>query len=175
MAAASMPFTTSITGSTLSSTLPSSTQDALTFEFWQGPSYRKDEEWVRRKPKRAKGREAHRASNLLRIALSADTTLNRCRRTGRSADSPPARDDYSHTRSDLRAALLGTRNKDGGWGYAPGRRSRIEPTCWAALALGHSEGHSPDVESLRVWKRQDDWLVDVPGVPPNTAFNALAG
>jgi hypothetical protein len=87
----------------------------------------------------------------------------------------PARDNHSHTRSDLRAALLGARNKDGGWGYAPGRRSRIEPTCWAVLALGHSEGHSPDVELLRAWKRQDDWLVDVPGVPPNTAFNALAG
>jgi hypothetical protein len=85
-----------------------------------------------------------------------------------------ARDNYSHTRSDLRSALLGARNKDGGWGYAPGRRSRIEPTCWAALALGHSEGIVPDTATLRAWKRQDDWLVDVLGAPSNTAFNALA-
>jgi hypothetical protein len=85
-----------------------------------------------------------------------------------------ARDSYSHTRSNLRAALLGARNKDGGWGYATGRRSRIEPTCWAALALGHSEGHAPDVTALRAWKRQDDWLMDFAGAPPNTAFNALA-
>jgi hypothetical protein len=84
------------------------------------------------------------------------------------------RADYSRIRSDLRSVLLATRNKDGGWGYAPGRRSRIEPTCWAELALGHSEGRAPDVESLRTWKRQNDWLVDVAGAPPNNAFNALA-
>jgi hypothetical protein len=84
------------------------------------------------------------------------------------------RTDYSRIRSDLRAALLDGRNRDGGWGYAPGRRSRIEPTSWAALALGHSEGHMPDVEPLRAWHRQNDWLMDVPGAPPNIAFNALA-
>jgi hypothetical protein len=82
--------------------------------------------------------------------------------------------DYSHIRSDLRAALVDARNRDGGWGYAPGRRSRIEPTSWAALALGHSEGHAPEVESLRAWQRRNDWLIDIPGAPPNTAFNALA-
>jgi hypothetical protein len=92
----------------------------------------------------------------------------------RAGGLSPARDNYSRTRADLRAALLGTRNKDGGWGYAAGRRSRIEPTCWASLALGHSEGRAPDVESLRAWNRQDNWLVDVPGTPPNIAFNALA-
>jgi hypothetical protein len=84
------------------------------------------------------------------------------------------RADYSRIRSGLRAALLDARNMDGGWGYAPGRRSRIEPTSWAALALGHSEGQAPDVESLRAWQRQNDWLMDLPGTPPNIAFNALA-
>src|SRR5688572_12010557 len=82
--------------------------------------------------------------------------------------------DYSRFRSDLRSALLAARNVDGGWGYARGRRSRIEPTCWAVLALGHSEGRAPEVESLRAWKRQADLLIDVPGAPPNNAFNALA-
>jgi hypothetical protein len=81
--------------------------------------------------------------------------------------------DYSRFRSDLRSVLLSARNDDGGWGYARGRRSRIEPTCWAALALGHSEGRAPDVESLRAWKRQAELLVDVPAAPPNNAFNAL--
>ena len=90
-------------------------------------------------------------------------------------DPLTTRVDGSRVRSDLQSALLGARNKDGGWGYAPGRHSRIEPTCWAVLALGHSEGHSPDVELLRAWTRQNDWLMDVPGAAPNTAFNALAG
>jgi hypothetical protein len=74
----------------------------------------------------------------------------------------------------LRKALLAARNQDGGWGYAPGRQSRIEPTCWAELALGHSLGRAPDVDSIRRWRRQDDWLLDVPGAPPNITFNALA-
>ena len=76
--------------------------------------------------------------------------------------------------SALRKALLAARNQDGGWGYAPGRHSRIEPTCWAELALGHSLGRAPDVDSIRRWKCQDDWLLDVPGAPPNITFNALA-
>ena len=84
------------------------------------------------------------------------------------------RTDHSRIRSHLRAALLDARNKDGGWSYTPRRRSRIEPTSWAALALGHSEGHAPDVESLRAWQRNDDWLMDVANAPPNIAFNALA-
>jgi hypothetical protein len=81
---------------------------------------------------------------------------------------------HSHARAGLQTALLAARNHDGGWAYAPGRRSRIEPTCWAALALGHSEGQTPDVDALGAWKRQDAWLIDVAGAPPNTAFNALA-
>jgi len=85
-----------------------------------------------------------------------------------------AKADYSRIRSDLRSVLQAARNPDGGWGYAARRRSRIEPTCWASLALGHSEGRVPDVESLRAWRRQTDWLVDVAGAPPNNAFNALA-
>jgi hypothetical protein len=95
-------------------------------------------------------------------------------RKGGARDHLAAQADYSRIRSDLRAVLLAARNPDGGWGYAMGRRSRIEPTCWAALALGHSEGRGPDCESLRVWTRQNDWLVDVAGAPPNNAFNALA-
>jgi hypothetical protein len=88
--------------------------------------------------------------------------------------SDPARARLEHTRSALRQALASTRNSDGGWAYSSGRRSRIEPTCWASLALGHLEGRTPDVTPLRHWKRQDGWLVDVAGAPANNAFNALA-
>ena len=40
---------------------------------------------------------------------------------------------------DLRQQLLDGRNADGGWGYYRGRVSRLEPTCWALLALGVDE------------------------------------
>ena len=95
-------------------------------------------------------------------------------RTVGGRDPLATRVDGSRIRSDLQSVLLAARNRDGGWGYAPGRHSRIEPTCWAELALGHSQGRPPDVDSIRAWKRQDDWMVDVPGAPPNIAFNALA-
>src|SRR5438105_856772 len=37
--------------------------------------------------------------------------------------------------TDMRRALLSAVNADGGWGYYPGHASRLEPTCWALLAL----------------------------------------
>ena len=77
-------------------------------------------------------------------------------------------------RAGLRTTLAMARNPDGGWAYARGKQSRLEPTCWALLALAHSEGRDPDVDVLRGWRRQDGWLADVAGVPPNHAFNALA-
>ena len=73
-----------------------------------------------------------------------------------------------------RRALLSARNSDGGWPYLKGRRSRLEPTCWALLALARAEAREPELDVLRKWPRQDGWFVDVQGVPPNHAFNALA-
>lgn len=32
-----------------------------------------------------------------------------------------------------------SQNEDGGWGFQPGHESRVEPTCWALLALRQSE------------------------------------
>jgi len=34
--------------------------------------------------------------------------------------------------------LLKSQNQDGGWGFHPGSESRVEPTCWALLALSNS-------------------------------------
>ena len=113
---------------------------------------------------------------LLSFRQAADSTQigMAMKRTVVGRDPLTTRADGSRIRSDLQSALLAARNRDGGWGYAPGRHTRIEPTCWAELALAHSQGRPPNVDSIRAWKRQDDWMVDVPGAPPNIAFNALA-
>jgi hypothetical protein len=72
--------------------------------------------------------------------------------------------------ADLKQVLLRTRNKDGGWGYYAGKASRLEPTCWALLALGPEVDHSV----LRNWPLKDGLLVD-PGSPtPNVGFHGLA-
>lgn len=80
----------------------------------------------------------------------------------------------------LREALVAGRNRDGGWGYYPGKASRLEPTCWALLSLsepGDPEGAALAASALRLvanWQR-DDGLLAEPGLPPNLAFNGLAG
>jgi hypothetical protein len=76
--------------------------------------------------------------------------------------------------SSLVEALLALRNQDGGWGYYTGKSSRIEPTCWAQLALARAAGSPVDITLLRGWPREGDWLVDAKGAPINYAFNALA-
>jgi hypothetical protein len=77
----------------------------------------------------------------------------------------------------VRDTLLRHRNADGGWGYAPGKSSRLEPTCWSLLAVARTANRGLEATELDVlnrWKRQDPWLVDVAGAPVNYAFNALA-
>jgi hypothetical protein len=73
-------------------------------------------------------------------------------------------------------------NADGGWGYVRGNTSRLEPTCWALLALLDT-GSEPADRKERVLAalaalaaRQDKTglLIDVPGALPNFAFNGLA-
>ena len=85
-----------------------------------------------------------------------------------------ARMDRGKTVLGLREALLGLRNADGGWGYYPGKTSRLEPTCWALLALAREAGAPLDVTPLQKWPRDAGWLVDATGAPINYAFNALA-
>jgi hypothetical protein len=69
----------------------------------------------------------------------------------------------------LRRFLLAGRNADGGWGYYPGKGSRLEPTCWALLALPEIE---PSV--LITWPARNGLLQERPGGDANFAFHALA-
>lgn len=86
----------------------------------------------------------------------------------------PVRSERSGVTSGLRDALLGLRNADGGWGYYPGKTSRLEPTCWALLALARQSGAPVEIGPLQKWPRDAGWLVDAKGAPANFAFNALA-
>lgn len=70
----------------------------------------------------------------------------------------------------LKQALLRSRNEDGGWGYYAGKASRLEPTCWALLALG-SAG---DDAVLRNWALKDGLLIDPNSPTANYGFHGLA-
>jgi hypothetical protein len=65
--------------------------------------------------------------------------------------------------------LLRNRNSDGGWGYSPGKTSRLEPTCWALLALRDS-----DAGVLRSWPAQNGLLLERSGGEANYGFHAVA-
>jgi hypothetical protein len=59
---------------------------------------------------------------------------------------------YLRSRLDF---LLGTQNADGGWGYFPGKRSWLEPTAYAMLAL---DGNADAQTALdRAWMALRSW------------------
>jgi hypothetical protein len=70
--------------------------------------------------------------------------------------------------SALRRFLLAGRNADGGWGYYPGKASRLEPTCWALLALTDL-----DASVLSTWPAADGLLRERRDGEVNFAFHAL--
>jgi hypothetical protein len=84
--------------------------------------------------------------------------------------------------SEMRVALLSAVNADGGWGYYPGKGSRLEPTCWALMALRNAELGPPSrrasSSALFQQSRYKDGLLLEPAVRdedrPNLAFNGLA-
>lgn len=91
------------------------------------------------------------------------------------------------TRADETAAkrlaevLRSSVNRDGGWGYSPAKASRLEPTCWAALALLDSRLAADDaprvdaaVNLIAGWQRPGGLLAESASLPPNLAFNGLA-
>ena len=71
--------------------------------------------------------------------------------------------------NQLRQFLLAGRNADGGWAYFPGKATRLEPTCWALMALPETD---PDV--LRRWPLAGDLLRERAGGDPNFGFHANA-
>jgi hypothetical protein len=85
---------------------------------------------------------------------------------------PPRHD--SEDIVSLRRALLLAANPGGGWGYYAGKASRLEPTCWALLALGADPATSAHAAFLTRSQRPGGWLVEDPRWPTNVAFNALA-
>lgn len=83
----------------------------------------------------------------------------------------------AHPGTVLREALLAGANSTGGWGYYAGKASRLEPTCWALLALGSNDrkaaaGVHP--QFLERCQQSSGWLVEDPHWPVNIGFNALA-
>jgi hypothetical protein len=80
------------------------------------------------------------------------------------------------TPHQLTSLLLDARNGDGGWGYYAGKSSRLEPTCWALLALRNANA-SIDSAVLQRWPARDGLLLErAQGEAqgePNYAFHAL--
>jgi hypothetical protein len=89
--------------------------------------------------------------------------------------------DRSALTTELRRVLVAAGADAGGWGYYPGKASRLEPTCWALLALAATSN-----ESIGAWRssteshfqflaraqRPDGLLLDAPSLP-NLGFNGL--
>jgi hypothetical protein len=69
----------------------------------------------------------------------------------------------------IEAVLRRGRNADLGWGYYFHKRSRLEPTCWALLAL-----RDADPQALRNWPIRDGLLLENADGEPNYAFHGLA-
>jgi hypothetical protein len=70
----------------------------------------------------------------------------------------------------VRQFLLQARNADGGWGYQASHASRLEPTCWASLALGSTLEHTV----LERWSSVEGLLLERHGGAPNYAFHGQA-
>lgn len=63
-----------------------------------------------------------------------------------------------------REYLQGSQNADGGWGYFPGKKSWLEPTAFAALALASDPACSDCV--VRAWKLIRSWQTQDGGFRP---------
>jgi hypothetical protein len=75
---------------------------------------------------------------------------------------------------DLTNVLIVGRNPDGAWGYYRQKRSRLEPTCWALLALASTGDSGAAGDALRQWPARDGLLLERAEGEPNYAFHALA-
>jgi hypothetical protein len=75
---------------------------------------------------------------------------------------------------NLAESLRQGQNADGGWGYFPGKSSRLEPTAFAALALAGTADGAAAAAVLRRWPSTDDLLLERPGGEPNYGFHGVA-
>ena len=77
---------------------------------------------------------------------------------------------------ELRLEILRkNQNADGGWGYFPGKMSRVEPTCYALRALGSSNPCWPHgLRFLISCQEQSGGLNSGPGIPGATWVTQLA-
>jgi hypothetical protein len=72
--------------------------------------------------------------------------------------------------ADISEVLRAAASSTSGWPYFGGQSSRLEPTCWALLAL-MSEGGTAFLERCQP---HGALMADDPHQPPNLAFNGLA-
>ena len=90
---------------------------------------------------------------------------------------PRANASGAHADADLRVALRNSANRTGGWPYYTGKSSRLEPTCWALIALGVdgllSSERTQHRDFLARAQQSSGWLTEDPHVPVNIGFNAL--
>jgi hypothetical protein len=76
---------------------------------------------------------------------------------------------------DLTELLIAGQNADGGWGYYRNKKSRLEPTCWAVLALASAgNDRAAAGEALRHWPARAGLLLERAGGEPNYGFQGLA-
>ncbi len=75
---------------------------------------------------------------------------------------------------NLAESLRRTQNADGGWGYFPGKASRLEPTAFAALALADTAAGAAAAAVLHQWPSTDGLLLERTGGEPNYGFHGVA-
>ena len=72
-----------------------------------------------------------------------------------------------------RQFLLDVQNRDGGWGYFPGKQSWLEPTVWAALALRGTQAAERAGTLIRSWAVAEGGWRSAAEVPQVTWTSAL--
>lgn len=93
----------------------------------------------------------------------------------------PQADRARTSQASRRSALVDLAAASGGWSYYAARSSRIEPTCWALLALGPAGAEPRETAALtgartflRGLQRPDGLLVEPATPGPNYGWNGLA-
>jgi hypothetical protein len=76
---------------------------------------------------------------------------------------------------ELAGIIIRAANPAGGWGYYPGKLSRIEPTCWAILAVPAGAAGAADIHSQYLIRSQlsAGLPADSPDLPANVSWSAF--